>query len=155
MAIAPVDEVSRSPCVLADHCPLAAVGLVAPHAGFVAVQQIGQHRAVANLSRRGLDCVDQLAATVDPEMRLHPEVWPRSVMARAACARGRCKLMDRIKVRKATDINGAVRADGRSPAWVIRTIPHGPTSMPRARVEGKQSLRCTDIDRTVACRDWR
>src|SRR5262252_3303097 len=29
MAIAPVDEVSRSRCVLADHCPLAAVGLVA------------------------------------------------------------------------------------------------------------------------------
>src|SRR6516162_11869529 len=74
MAIAPVDEVSRSRCVLADHCPLTAVGLVAPHAGFVAVQQIGQHRAVANMSRRGLDCVDQLAATVDPEMRLHPEV---------------------------------------------------------------------------------
>src|SRR6516164_257787 len=38
MAIAPVDKVSRSRCVLADHCPLAAVCLVAPHAGFVAVQ---------------------------------------------------------------------------------------------------------------------
>jgi hypothetical protein len=30
MAIAPVDKVSRSRCVLANHCPLAAVGLVAP-----------------------------------------------------------------------------------------------------------------------------
>ena len=36
MAIATVDEVLRSRCALADRCPLAAIGLVAPHAGFVA-----------------------------------------------------------------------------------------------------------------------
>ena len=40
MAIAAVDEVPRSRGVLADHCPLAAIRLVAPHAGFVPVQQI-------------------------------------------------------------------------------------------------------------------
>src|SRR5215831_3304657 len=34
MAIAPVDEVFRSRCVLADYCPLAAIRLVTPHAGF-------------------------------------------------------------------------------------------------------------------------
>src|SRR6516164_8456610 len=58
--------------MLLDHRPLAAIRLVAPHAGFVAVQQIGQHHAVGNISRRGLDRVDQLAAAVDPEMSLHP-----------------------------------------------------------------------------------
>jgi hypothetical protein len=40
------------------------------------VQQAGQHCAVGNISRRGLDCVDQLASAVDPEMPLHPEVPP-------------------------------------------------------------------------------
>src|SRR5262252_1316362 len=39
MAISPVDEVSRSRCVLAYHCPLAAVAFVPPPAGFVDVQQ--------------------------------------------------------------------------------------------------------------------
>ena len=73
MTIAPIDEVSRSRCMLADHGPLAAMRLVAPHAGLVAVQQIGQHLAVGNIGRRGLDCVDQLAAAVDSEMPLHPE----------------------------------------------------------------------------------
>ena len=53
--------------MLPDQRPLAAIRLVAPHAGFVAVQQIVQHRAVGNISRRGLDCVDQLAAAVDPK----------------------------------------------------------------------------------------
>ena len=48
MAIAPVDEVFRSRCVLTDYCPLAAIRLIAPHAGFVSVQQIGQHRAVGD-----------------------------------------------------------------------------------------------------------
>ena len=55
MTIAPIDEVLRARCVLADHRSLIAIRLVAPHAGFVAVQQIGQHRAVGNISRRGLD----------------------------------------------------------------------------------------------------
>jgi hypothetical protein len=50
MAVAAVDEVPRSWCVLTDHRPLAAIRLVAPHAGLVAVQQIGQHRTVATLA---------------------------------------------------------------------------------------------------------
>jgi hypothetical protein len=37
-------------------------------------QQIGQHLAVGNISRRGLDRMNQLAAAVDPEMSLHPEI---------------------------------------------------------------------------------
>src|SRR5215813_8959088 len=74
MAIAAVDEVLRARCVLADHRPLAAIGLVAPHAGFVPVQQIGQHLTVGNIGRCRHHRVDQLAAAVDPEMPLHPEV---------------------------------------------------------------------------------
>jgi hypothetical protein len=49
MAIAPVDEVFRSRCVLTDYCPLAAIRLIAPHAGFVSVQEIVEH-----LRRKGI-----------------------------------------------------------------------------------------------------
>jgi hypothetical protein len=74
MAIAAVDEVLRSRCMLADHCPLAAIRLVAPHAGFVPVRQIGQHCTVGDIGRRGHHRMDQRAAAIDPEMPLHPEV---------------------------------------------------------------------------------
>jgi hypothetical protein len=36
-----IDKVMRSRCVSADHGPLAAIRLVAPHAGFVPVQKSG------------------------------------------------------------------------------------------------------------------
>ena len=74
MAIVAVDEILRSRCVPADRCPLAAIRLVTPHAGLLPVQQIGQHRAVGDIGRGGHHRVDQLAAAVDPEMPLHPEV---------------------------------------------------------------------------------
>jgi len=50
MAIAAVDEVPRSRRMPADHCPLTAIRLIAPHAGFVPMQQIGQHGAVGELA---------------------------------------------------------------------------------------------------------
>ena len=74
VTVAAIGEIQCPGRMLPDHHPLAAIRLVTPDAGFVAMQQIGQHRAVSNMSRRGLDCVDQLAAAVDPEMRLHPKV---------------------------------------------------------------------------------
>jgi len=43
------DEVLRRRRVLPGHCPLAAIRLVAPHAGFVPVQQIGEHDAVGDI----------------------------------------------------------------------------------------------------------
>src|SRR6516162_11476874 len=49
-----------------------AVRLVAPHAGFVPVQQMGQHGAVGDIGRRRHHRVDQLASAVDPQMPLHP-----------------------------------------------------------------------------------
>jgi hypothetical protein len=73
VTVAAIGEIPPPGRMLPDHRPLAAIRLVAPHAGFVAVQQAGQPRAVGNISRRGLDCVDQLAAAVDPEMPLHAE----------------------------------------------------------------------------------
>jgi hypothetical protein len=57
-----------------DHRSLAAVRLVAPHAGLLPVQQIGQHRTVGDMGRRRDHRVDQLGAAVDAKMRLHPEV---------------------------------------------------------------------------------
>src|SRR5215469_8992879 len=65
-AIAAVDKVPRSGRMPADHCPLAAIRLVAPHAGFAPVQRIGQHGAVGDIGRCRHHGVDQLAATVDP-----------------------------------------------------------------------------------------
>ena len=49
VAIAVIDKVLRARRVSTDHRPLATVGLVTPHAGFVAVQRIGQHRAVGDI----------------------------------------------------------------------------------------------------------
>src|SRR5215813_11133999 len=43
-AIAPVDEVFRSRCVLTDYCPLAAIRLVAPHAGSFPCNRRGSTR---------------------------------------------------------------------------------------------------------------
>jgi hypothetical protein len=43
VALAAIGEIPRPGCALPDHRPLAAVSLVTPHAGFVPVQQIGEH----------------------------------------------------------------------------------------------------------------
>jgi hypothetical protein len=72
MAVAAIGEIPRLGRMLADHRPLAAIGLITPHAGFASVQQIGQHGAVGNIGRRRHHGVDQLAAAVDPKMPLHP-----------------------------------------------------------------------------------
>jgi hypothetical protein len=74
MTVAAIGEVPGLGRVLPDHRPLATVSLITPHAGLVAVQQIGQHRAVGDIGRRRHHRVDQLAAAVDPEMRLHAEI---------------------------------------------------------------------------------
>ena len=58
VTVAAIGEIPRPGRMLLDHRPLAAIRLVAPHAGFVSVQQIGQHRTVGNISRRGLDRMD-------------------------------------------------------------------------------------------------
>ena len=49
VAVAAIDEILGFWCVLPDHRPLAVVGLITPDAGLLAVQQIGQHRAVDDI----------------------------------------------------------------------------------------------------------
>src|SRR5215469_8740031 len=50
VAVAAIDEILGLWCMLPDHRPLAAIGLITPHPGLPAVQQIGQHRAVGALA---------------------------------------------------------------------------------------------------------
>ena len=60
LAIAAVGEVLGVGGVLPDHRALAAIGLVAPHPGLVAMQELGQHPAVGDIGRGGDRGVDQL-----------------------------------------------------------------------------------------------
>ena len=53
VAVAAIDKILGLWCVLPDHRPLAAVGLITRYAGLLAVQQIGQHRGVGDIGRRG------------------------------------------------------------------------------------------------------
>jgi hypothetical protein len=69
VAVAAIDEILGLWCVLPDHRPLTAVGLITPYAGLLAVQQLGQHRAVGDIGRRGHGRVDQLAPAIDADMR--------------------------------------------------------------------------------------
>jgi hypothetical protein len=87
MAIAAVDEVARPRSAFADHRPLAAIGLVAPHAGLVAVQQRGQYRAVGDIGGRRHHRLDRLST---PKCALMPKyhwlpflVWGISAESRA------------------------------------------------------------------------
>jgi hypothetical protein len=57
-----------------DHRPLAAVRLIAPHAGLFAVQQIRQHDAVGDIGRRDHRGVNQFCPAVDAKMRFHAEI---------------------------------------------------------------------------------
>ena len=52
VAIATIGKVLGLWGVLPDHCTLAAIGLIAPYPGLLAMQQIGQHRAVGGIGRR-------------------------------------------------------------------------------------------------------
>ena len=53
VAVAAIGEIPGLGRALPDYRPLAAVSLITPYPGFIAVQQIGQHRAVGDIGRRG------------------------------------------------------------------------------------------------------
>src|SRR6516164_4615138 len=74
VAVAAIGEILRSRRMPADHRPLAAISLIAPHPGLLAMQQIGQHRAVGGIGRGGGHRMDQLGTAVDAKMSLHAEV---------------------------------------------------------------------------------
>jgi hypothetical protein len=77
VAVAKVNEVLGLGGVLPDHGSLAAVSLIAPHAGLVATQQIGQHSAVGDIGWRRHSRADQVGAAVDAKMRLQNVAKPR------------------------------------------------------------------------------
>ena len=58
VAIATIGKVLGLWGVLPDHGTLAAIGLIAPYPGLLAMQQIGQHRAVGGIGRRRNHRVD-------------------------------------------------------------------------------------------------
>src|SRR5262249_6311170 len=53
VAVAAIGEIPGLGRALPDYRPLAAVSLISPYPGFIAVQQIWQHRAVGDIGRRG------------------------------------------------------------------------------------------------------
>src|SRR5207244_991701 len=71
---APMGTVLSLRRALANHFRLSAIGLIAPHSGFYAVQQIGQHRRVSDVGRRRHRRVDDLGLAIYPHLRLHSEV---------------------------------------------------------------------------------
>src|SRR5215469_2773894 len=75
LSIPAVGEIPRPRRFPADHGALAAIGLVAPDAGFLAMQQLGQDPAVSGIGRRRHHRMDQLGAAVDAEMRMPKYHW--------------------------------------------------------------------------------
>jgi len=71
---APIGEILGLRRVFDDHISLAAIGLVAPHPGFLAVQQIGQKMTIGDIGRGRRRRMDDLGFAIDPDMRLHAEI---------------------------------------------------------------------------------
>ena len=67
-------EICRSGGARTDRCRLAAIGRIAPDAGFLAVQQLGQEVAVVNVGRCRRNRMNDPESAVDSDVRLHPEV---------------------------------------------------------------------------------
>src|SRR5438309_5103624 len=74
VAVAPMGAVLGLRRALPDHFGLSAISLIAPHARFFAVQQIGQYRRIGYVGRRRHRRVDDLRLAIHPHVRLHPEV---------------------------------------------------------------------------------
>src|SRR5271169_3477034 len=73
MPIAAIGEIPCSRRMLDDHASLAAIGLIAPNAGLLAVQEIRQKMTVGDIGRSRRRRMDDLRFAVDADMRLHPE----------------------------------------------------------------------------------
>jgi hypothetical protein len=78
-AVASVREVLRLRCMLMNKVCLTVIALVTPDPRLLAVQQIRQRFAVGHVGGRYQDRMDQLRATVDADVRLHPEVPLRAL----------------------------------------------------------------------------
>ena len=105
-----LDEVLGIGSVLTNHVALPAVGRVAPHAGLLPMQQVGQHLAVRHIRRRGRDRMDQCGPTV------HSYCW--------IAASRHCPSWIRMKVQASPDSVGisslpSTRYPG-SPCFFVR-----------------------------------
>lgn len=67
-------EVARLWSNGSDRLGLPAIGRVPPHPGLIAMQELRQRWAVVHVRRSGRYRMDELQLTVDPKVRLHPEV---------------------------------------------------------------------------------
>ena len=74
-------EIPRRRRRLRQHGLLTRIGRVSPDPRLVTMQQVRQNPGVVDIRRRGHHRMDQLAATVHPDMRLHAEV-PLPALAR-------------------------------------------------------------------------
>ena len=74
MTVALIGEVESVGCLRPDQVGLATVGLIAPHSGFLAMQEGSQHLAVGNIGGSGDHGVNELGLAVDANMGLHAEV---------------------------------------------------------------------------------
>src|SRR5439155_14519646 len=74
VAVAPMGAVPSLRRALPDHFRLSAISLIAPHARFLAVQQIGQYHRIGYVGRRRHRRVDDLRLAIYSHVRLHPEV---------------------------------------------------------------------------------
>src|SRR5213080_4367745 len=74
VAVAPMGAVLGLRRALPDHFALSAISLIAPHARFLAVQQIGQYHRIGYVGRRRHRRVDDLRLAIYSHVRLHPEV---------------------------------------------------------------------------------
>jgi hypothetical protein len=57
-----------------NHIALPAVGGIAPHAGLLPMQQLGQHLAVMHMRRRGRHGMNQFGLAIHADMDLHAEI---------------------------------------------------------------------------------
>src|SRR5262249_18264342 len=73
VTVAAIGETPGLGGMLPDYRPLAAVGLIPPHAGLLPMQQIGQHRTVGDIGRCGHHRMDQLGSAVDPKCAFIPK----------------------------------------------------------------------------------
>ena len=67
-------EILRIWCHLQDHGLLTRIGRIPPYRRLVAMQKIRQNPRIEDIGRRGDYRMNQLAATVHADMRLHAEV---------------------------------------------------------------------------------
>lgn len=70
----PMSKILRLRRDTGDALLLAGVGRIAPHAGFVTVQQILHRHRVMDVRRSGHHAVNQLGLAVHPDVRLHAKV---------------------------------------------------------------------------------